>query len=1121
MKDNKALYAEIDSRAEGRYHELLQLLGERRSKNGNYHCWNHAGHSDGEDQNASLSLKNSTGQWKCHGCNKTGNFNTYFKEYVANSPNDKWGGSYSKAMSDMLDIKQYSDEDNEKLVQQTLEMTKHFEDMVKPKKTKPSTEPKKEIKLISQEQNDFYVESLLKMEKPRQLLFEKRFIKEDTIQKYRIGFSQKDGCITFPMIDAKGQIINIKMYRPWNPEFKWQTMVAGNPLIPTPVSHLTHSKLYIFEGEPDCYCAAAHGLFGITCGSASNNSFRKFYGDQLENIFRNKEIVFVMDADDKGITAATAMAKEMYGVAKQIKIIDLNKSDINPNGLDPALMKEVKGKQKRTEKDFTEFMQKNGMGEGALKSFLALEEATKVYTQNTRSKAEFYKVTLSESMNSRYYDRDSMKHLELVASIQALDEKIYKYPTQLCVSCRPLYDSTHKTGICKKCILTQFSGFGDKTSNEFAFNIIRMSDPASKNLGKFDIAIREEDLLALVKTTDDKIVKAKKELIGIPTRCSDVKFSSVGIRSIQIVNLVKDTEEQVEDDSNKAMRDSGNATNASVIAYFMGEKIATSHRIDVNKSYKIKAVQTLVKGEQSSVLFCYDIQPMKESFDHFQMDDEMYEMLSIFKPIGSIKDHLDERYRIFGNAAGINGRDELFFLGDLAYFSTIELKNEQVLPSVKRGWIEVLIAGDSRCGKSIVGEFLYNHYRVGGFVAASNAISRTGLVGGVVTSFGTKKVQWGKFPQNDRGIVIIDELSRLDHEGLESLTELRSSGYAQVEMVASGQIPARVRKICFSNWRGWRDEDIDHSAYGIENIRKLCYEDPILTRFDIAAVVKSGDVKKFDCKYEKLTSRFTSFQCRNLLYWAYSRRPDQIKFEDGISDSLNQGQEELLKTYHPITQMVNQEMRAKLCRMAISLATMTFSTDPEDWNVIFVKNEHVKYMVEFVYKLYSNKNMGMIEFSEEKRRAEYIGDMRFMMNILKYVDIESVLGFKEGNERDICQIFSDYLFKVTKYNLFIVDGKSDETKSSGLKSFEINDKFIGLLRARNCITKSFNKYRKTEVFTEWLKKRKEQGAAAETSDILELTSSEQTATSAYMPKDFIEHNKSNGTRPTTKQSILL
>jgi len=288
-----------------------------------------------------------------------------------------------------------------------------------------------------------------------------------------------------------------------------------------------------------------------------------------------------------------------------------------------------------------------------------------------------------------------------------------------------------------------------------------------------------------------------------------------------------------------------------------------------------------------------------------------------------------------------------------------------------------------------------------------------------------------------------------------------------------------------------------------------------LARFDAATVVKAKDVSKFDSKYEQISSRFTSFQCQNLIFWAYSRRPNQVKYEDGFNDALNSGQDVLLKKFHPSSQLVNQEMRAKLARMAISLATMLFSTPVDNWECIFVKCEHVVYIVEFLTALYSHPNVAMDEFSNDKWRQAKLGDMEFMKNIMKYVSLDSILSIKEASEKDICCMFSDYLLRVSRSELYIVDGKTNRV-SSGYRSHEVNDKFIGLLTARNCIVKTRrNKYKKTEVFCDWLLARKRKGKDAESSDILEVSGPKYDPARGFNPEEFkpdgrdTEHGKNN------------
>src|SRR3989339_1122489 len=350
------LYDKINTAAEGKYHSIFLGFGEQQGKNGNFHCWNSHAHKDGVDTEASLSVENKTGRWICHACAASGNLARYFKTQVAFGPKDNWNGSFVRFMCDRLGI------DSKGNAPADLQLLEEAELLL---------QAYQKESIISKEQNDGYVSALLSMEKAKKYLMDYRHIDEATIKKYDIGFDEQDKCFTFPMKDNDGDIVNIKMYRPWSRDRKWQLMIKGNPTPPGPACHLSENKLYIYEGEPDCYCGAAHGLLGITAGTASNKSYKKLYGTQFETLFKGKEIVLVMDADDKGVTAARTLAVEFAGVASQVKIIDLNKSAINPHGLDPNLMKDVNGKQKRAEKDFSEFMRKNGF---ELQIFRELEE---------------------------------------------------------------------------------------------------------------------------------------------------------------------------------------------------------------------------------------------------------------------------------------------------------------------------------------------------------------------------------------------------------------------------------------------------------------------------------------------------------------------------------------------------------------------------------------------------------------------------------------------------------------------------------------------------------------------------------------------------------------------------
>ena len=470
---------------------------------------------------------------------------------------------------------------------------------------------------------------------------------------------------------------------------------------------------------------------------------------------------------------------------------------------------------------------------------------------------------------------------------------------------------------------------------------------------------------------------------------------------------------------------------------------------------------------------------------------------------------MERRYDVFANAAGITGRKELFFINDLAYFSPTEMKHK-MLPEVKRGWIEVLIAGDPRTCKTMISEFLHKHYKIGDIVAGSSSVSRAGLTAGITFFKNKPQISWGKIPMNDGGMIIIDEFSEIDPPTLFDLTPVRSSGVAKIDKIKSGQVLARVRKIMLSNPRGWKEEEQREYNYGIQFLRDLCLQDRVLARFDLAFVVRRGDVdvNNFDSKYEEISTEFTEYQCRHLIMWAYSRKPEDVEYEDGFDDCVNNVQKEMMEKYHPSTQLVNQEMRAKLIRMSISLATMLYSTSKDDWNKIFVKKEHLDHVVKFLNFLYDHENMKMDQYSAMKKNAETLGDMRFMMNICEYIDLNPLFREEEFTERAIHQIFYDYLHLVSRAKMYMPNAKSDKFLNTKIMVHEANQKLLGILTARNCLVRTRRgTYKKTTMFNSWLAERMKLGDNAEKSYILEL---EQNKNNSAVIKECEKNKRDDG-----------
>jgi len=1111
----KALFATAEMIMENNYHELFQRLGLRQGSNKNFHCVNEDAHSRGTDATPSMSVSNQNGQWHCFTCGIKGNFNSYWKEYLSHEH-----PSYTDFLIDFLDLNtsefmNFNAKDDEDLERNTKELKllyTQLQDERLEKKGRPwilqgeLTEMIKKLSTIEMAWLDQAVEDLLNCPEDVDYLYQTRRITEDVIKKYRLGRYYHDRSrrwkYVFPTINAEGDFINAKAYDPRseNPEFKWMHIFSGHEFGPVPINNFTQQKLYFFEGEPDLYCAISFGIEGaVSFGPMGKTDAVDVFGiDLAKQIFSGKEIVICFDAEEEAQANANKLAVSLYPFAKQIKILNLGISSINPKGLDETLTHKITYKKyktqqvvekiKRTEKDFTDFMKKNGFDENARKEFDAMVERTPVFVHDSeRLKKKTSKVTLRESRMARYYSSKRTKELELIASVSDFNCNAYMYPTEFTASCRLTEDKSKAIGGCKTCKIGDLVSEDHPSCSEngITFKIVR-EKTKEQLLDPTCVELIDHNILGLIEVTDKQKNQHLKKVCGISENCRFCMISDGVPEKLLHVRLAKDLNEYREDKGEAA--EIGASADIDVEAYIQGDA-----DIYPNRSYKFLATQTTAWNGQHAVLYIHKSKPIETSVESFKMNQDVHDILTIFKPRPgeSIEDHLERRYTVFSNAVGVTGRKELFFINDLAYFSPIEIKNK-MLPEVKRGWVEVLIAGDPRTCKTMISKFLHRHYKVGEVVAGSSGVSRAGLIGGVTYFKNKPQLSWGKVPMNDNGIIIIDEMSEIDVGVLTDLTDIRSEGVADITMVKSGKVSARTRKIMLSNPRPWKGEDEKEYNYGIQFLRDLCLQDRVLARFDIGFVVRRGDVdiNEFESKYSEITTEFNEFQCRNLIMWAYSRKPEDIEFEKGFNEYVNKINIQMNEKFHSSTQLVNQE-RAKLVRLSVSLATMLYSTPEDDWNKILVTKKHLDYIVKFLDDLYCHPNMKMDQYSKMKKESEKIGNMNFMANICEHIDVRPLFREEEFNEKGLQQIFYDYLQKVEKNEMYIPDAKSDKLLSQGLRVYEGNQKLLGVLTARNCLVRTKRgTFKKTTMFNNWLEERIELGDKADKSYLLELKQNE-------------------------------
>jgi len=354
-----------------------------------------------------------------------------------------------------------------------------------------------------------------------------------------------------------------------------------------------------------------------------------------------------------------------------------------------------------------------------------------------------------------------------------------------------------------------------------------------------------------------------------------------------------------------------------------------------------------------------------DSLTTYDPTDEELRPLRVFQ--GPPKKTLERVYQdLEANVTRIYQRRAMHLAMDLVWHSMCNIPDDS---GPVKGWSEALVIGDSAQGKTETAMALMRHYRLGERVECKNA-SVAGLLGGC-QQYGTKWfVTWGIIPIHDRRLVILEELKGASTEVIAKLTDMRSSGVAEIPKIEKRRTHARTRLLALSNPRG--DKPLASYNFGLEAIRELIGSMEDVRRFDLIVMTATGDVdsaKLHDTMENppQVPPVFTSDLCHRLVLWAWTRRHDQVVIPDDARKEILAATRRLCARFTDVVPIVDRgSMRLKLTRLAAALAARLFSCD-ESMRRLVVRPEHVTYVADFLDEEYSRPVFGYLEFSEAIR----------------------------------------------------------------------------------------------------------------------------------------------------------
>lgn len=391
---------------------------------------------------------------------------------------------------------------------------------------------------------------------------------------------------------------------------------------------------------------------------------------------------------------------------------------------------------------------------------------------------------------------------------------------------------------------------------------------------------------------------------------------------------------------------------------------------------------------------------------------------------------------------GIYERKDLFLAIDLCFHSVLKFSFQDRL--LVKGWVETLVIGDTRTGKTDTVKNLIRHFRLGELITGEN-VSFAGLVGGIAQLNDRRSVQWGKIPLADRRLIAIDEISGLTVESIALMSGIRSSGIAEITKIQTEKTRARTRQIWISNPR--RPQPMSSFSYGVKAVPELIGRPEDIARFDIVVTCASGDVEEniYNKPHEKKSIKFTSSICRNLILWAWSRKPSDVIIQPDSEMKILEYATLQGKKYSSNIPIVEPaEQRIKLAKLAVSAACRFFSCDDSGEKVI-VKPEHVEFVYDYLERIYASDSFHYDEYSERQLSLQKLRDQIPLDDIVEDIYI---IPFMQAE-----------LFNVTDFEDIIGDRKIAKSLISNL------------IKESALIRVGASAYKKTPAFIQYLRDR--------------------------------------------------
>jgi hypothetical protein len=329
----------------------------------------------------------------------------------------------------------------------------------------------------------------------------------------------------------------------------------------------------------------------------------------------------------------------------------------------------------------------------------------------------------------------------------------------------------------------------------------------------------------------------------------------------------------------------------------------------------------------------------------------------------TMEDILKVHYAEWMSALNIEGRMDLFGALMLTFLSVTEI---QWRGGILKGWLDTMVIGDTRTGKSQMAQRLVKALEMGSYINGENA-KATGVIGGVQKMGESWVITWGAIPMNDRGLLIVDEASGLSIDDIKDLSATRSSGAVTINKIAKGEARARTRLIWLSNPRSGKNlEEYYWRGYGAFTEFIPVAEDQ--ARYDLVLTAAREDVPLLkDFQDAGPIPEISKWQ--SLIKFAWTLEASKISYSQDVAKYISDKAKYLDDLYGGGPLVVGVAVHEKIIRLTCAIAILCGSID-QGGSSLVLQPRHVDYAIEFLQMCFDKPSLDYKGFIQESRKAQ-------------------------------------------------------------------------------------------------------------------------------------------------------